>query len=326
MVNGSQDEVLSGFDGVYKVGILSHEKPDGDALGASLALARILNENGFAAHLVGFHPFSPRYHFMVNDEEIANPSEGWFDDIDALAILDCGDLERAGAFALEVADKIKIINIDHHVTNDLFGNFNWVDSAASSAGEMVYRLARHAGWRFPVTAAEPLWVAITTDTGDFNYSNTSSSVLRIAADLIEMGVKPHIIRKDLHEKVEKKELELFAQILKSLELFYESQVALMHCTRDDFLKFGCTPFHLRDPVNVALSLDGARVAIFIYEIPNDNTVKVSMRSYQPFDSAEFCGRFAGGGHPCAAGCSFSGLSALEVKDKVISALKDSFPS
>ncbi len=314
MTSGSITSVIDGINSASKILIVAHEKPDGDAIGSSLALSRILNANGKESVLVGFEPLARRYKFLVNDYEIIPADTGYLSRYDLIIVLDCGDIRRAGEFALYAQGRIPFVNIDHHQSNDMFAKYNWVDTGYSSTGEMVYKLAKEAGYVMPKSIAEPLWVAITTDTGNFNYSNTSSQLLRFAAEIMDLGLDPSIVRKELYECIEKKELDLQRLILDSINTFAGGKIAILSAQRDDFIDTGCTPQHLHDPVNIGLSILGVELAAFIYEQPFEDSVKVSLRSYPPHNVAAICREFDGGGHARAAGCSFQSKTLSYVVD------------
>ena len=309
---GSIEAVITGINSAEKILIMSHEKPDGDAIGSSLALSRILNNNGKEATLVGFNPIAKRYNFLIDDYEIKPADSGLLSRYDTIIILDCGDISRAGEFAVYAQGRIPVINIDHHRSNTDFGKYNWVDPYYSSTGEMIFNIAKKAGMNIPENTANPFWVAISTDTGNFNYSNTSSNLLRMAAEVIDLGADPSEIYKNLYESIEKKELELQRLILDSLKIYAGNKIAILSVVKDDFSDTGCTPQHLHDPVNIGLSIDGVVLSAFIYEQPFDDAVKISLRSYHPYDVAQICREFGGGGHARAAGCRIKGKSIDEV--------------
>ena len=308
----SISSVIDGINAANKILIVAHEKPDGDAIGSALALSRILNNNGKEAVLVGFEPLARRYKFLVNDYEIMPADTGHLSRYDLIIVLDCGDIKRVGEFALYAQGRIPFVNIDHHQANAMFGTYNWVDPEYSSTGEMVYQLAKEAEYDIPVSIGEPLWVAITTDTGNFNYSNTTPRLLRFASEILDLGVNPSIIRKELYECIERKELELQRLILDSINTFAGGKIAILSAQKDDFIETGCTPQHLHDPVNIGLSILGVELAAFIYEQPFEDSIKVSLRSYPPYNVASICREFGGGGHERAAGCSFIGTTLEHV--------------
>jgi len=183
-------DIVSLLRGKKHAVITAHERPDGDALGAALGLRRILEAAGLRARVVGLGPIPPRYQFLLQEGESETAAPGWTQGADVFFALDCGAFDRLADFAHEAVGRLPVVNIDHHDSNTLFGDANWVEPHASSAGELVYRLARTAGWTVSTAAAEALWVAIITDTGQFAYSNTSPDTLRIGAELLERLITP----------------------------------------------------------------------------------------------------------------------------------------
>ncbi len=320
-MTGCARDIITFLSDKKQVLITSHEKPDGDALGSSLALSRLLNAHGIRSVLVGYEPLAGRYRFMLQPSEIHLADQDIPEDTDALISLDSGDLSRNGKLAPQLAKRLPVANIDHHQTNSFFGAVNWVDPDASSAGEMIYRLAREWGLTVPASAAEPLWVAISTDTGDFNYSNTTAAVLRIAADLLDLGAQPHLIRRELHEHMQLRELALMGRCLERLSVHPNEKISYIWLTRKDFEEFHCSPQDLHDPINLARSVGGVQIAVMIYEVPDEDRVKVSLRTYAPHNAAEFCQNYGGGGHARAAGFSLEHQSADEVLAEVLAGLE-----
>ncbi len=304
MMTGSSGEVISYLRDKRKFIITSHEKPDGDALGSSLALKRILIANGYEAVLVDFSPLAPRYHFMIEEGEINDCPTYDTLGADAFIVVDCGDNTRVGRTAAKLLDKFPVVNIDHHGSNSGFGEVDWINPDASSAGEMVYELCREWGLDIPPSAAEPLWVAISTDTGDFSFSNTNSRVMRIAADLLDLGAQPSHVRRNIQENMRYEELMMTKLCLDRLVVCDDMPVAYITLTEADFKQYNCGPQDLHEPIDLARSIKGVCVAVLAYENPGENRVKVSLRSYPPYDSSDLCTQFGGGGHPRAAGCSF----------------------
>lgn len=320
-MTGSASEIIALLRDKKHIIITSHEKPDGDALGSSLALARLLRTCGKQVTLVGYEPLAARYRFLLEAGDLQPMGADTPDDADLLISVDSGDIRRNGKTAPILAQRLPVANIDHHQTNSFFGLANWVDPDASSAGEMIYRLAAEWGVALPASAAAPLWVAISTDTGDFNYSNTTSAVLRIAAELLDLGVQPHMIRRELHEQMQQRELALMGRCLERLRVHPSGKISYIWLTRKDFEEFCCSPQDLHDPINLARSVAGVQIAVMIYEVPDEDRVKVSLRTYAPHNAAEFCQNYGGGGHARAAGFSLEHQSAEEVLCEVLAGLE-----
>ncbi|MBN2712193.1 MAG: bifunctional oligoribonuclease/PAP phosphatase NrnA [Planctomycetes bacterium] len=314
-------EVLAAFSKRRSVAITAHQRPDGDALGSSLALRDILRQAGHDAFVVGLEPIPYRYSFMAEKGEIVDPASGWMDKVDLFIILDCGAFDRVGEFAEKAKGKIRMINIDHHNSNTFFGDVNWVDSEASSTGEMIYRLAKEGGLQIPPSAATALWVAIITDTGKFSYENTKADTLRIGADLIDLGAKPAQTEHNLFQSLSLREVKLTERAISRLEMHAKGKVACVTLSNDDFEQLGCIPADAQDIVNIPRSLAGVEVGVFFYELPGGAETKVSLRTAPPYDASNFCKRFGGGGHQRAAGCSFN-KKADETKEIVLREMLD----
>lgn len=306
-------DIRAALDSARHVVITAHERPDGDALGSSLGLRRILAARGIKARVVGLHPIPPRYEFMLTAGEVEPAAGDWAGDADVVIALDCGAMDRLGAFVRDRPAGTRFINIDHHDSNTHFGSMNWVDPTASSVGEMIVRFARHAGYDIPRAAAEALWVAIVTDTGRFSFENTSAAVLRLAADLLDCGVEPARVAGHVYHSVTEAELRLSERALGSLRLDEGGQVASVVLTEADFISCGCGPEDAHDVVDIPRRIAGVKVGFFCYELAGQGITKVSARSVPPYNVAHFCRFFGGGGHKRAAGCTMTGdaRSALE---------------
>jgi len=304
-----------------RTAIAAHERPDGDAIGAAVAMRRILSAAGIPARLVGLGPIPPRYGWLLEGEALDPGEPGWSRDTDLLIALDCGAYDRLGPFVREAEGRLAVANIDHHDSNARFGDFSWVDPAASSTGEMVWRFAKAGGLALPPEAAPALWVAIATDTGQFSYSNTGPLALRIGAELLEAGVQPREIHQRLWQSHTLPELRLMQRALASLELREAGRVACVRLSREDFAEFGCGPENAQEIVNLPRGLAGVEAGFFFYELPHEDLTKASIRTRPPLNANELCRLFGGGGHQRAAGCSLPGRLPA-VMERVLSAAHD----
>ena len=299
--------LLARLESSDRVLISTHAKPDGDALGSALALARILRTCGKQAGIVRPDSLPRRYETFVEEGDILDVvnHEEW----NLLVILDCGDISRVEEEAGKVASLLPVMNIDHHHSNTEFGQINWVDPKCSSTGEMVYRIAREAQWEIPFAAAQALWVALVTDTGRFSYENTSPEVLKVAAELVAMGIPFSKINHTIYENTTLKGLRLRARAMAGLEVCEDGKVALVMLGRDDFEATGCGTQETEDIVNIPRSVEGVEIALILYELPGEEScisTKASFRTVEPYDAAEICRVLGGGGHQRAAGCSVEG--------------------
>ena len=309
-LNPKLSAITAAFNQAVEIVITAHERPDGDALGSCLGLARLLKAAGKRARVVGLQDIPPRYRFMVKPNEIEavniTPAKDWLGSADLLVVLDCVAFDRPGEFVLGARDQVRIVNIDHHDSNTMFGDLNWVDKDASSAGEMVFHLAEACKWKISQEVAEPIWVALATDTGRFVYENTSAETLRIAAQLVEAGARPYALYSEIYLSLPLKEMKLQQRALASMQVRENGKVAFVCLSNKDFAELECGPENAQDVVNLSRKLQGVKVGIFFYELAGRKETKVSVRADDPCDATDLCRAFGGGGHHRAAGCTVKG--------------------
>jgi len=182
------NDAIEAIRAAGRIAITTHIRPDGDALGSTLGLRRILSAAGRQASIVAMDPPPLRYRFMMREDVIIPASETSSDAYDLLIVLDTGSTDRIPASIRDWIPRLRTLNIDHHPTNTRFADVNHVDPVASSVGEMICELAERAGFAIAADAAEALWVALITDTGRFAYSNTRPATLQAAATLLRTGI------------------------------------------------------------------------------------------------------------------------------------------
>ncbi|MEK7280165.1 MAG: bifunctional oligoribonuclease/PAP phosphatase NrnA, partial [Nitrospirota bacterium] len=229
-----------------------------------------------------------------------------------------GDIERTNLFKDAPPSVPLVINIDHHVTNTRFGHINWVEESASATGELIYYLIERLGLRITPDIATCLYTTLLTETGNFNYSNTSSKVLRIAADLVEAGADPWKIAMSLGENSPER-LRLLGELLINIEKSRDGKIAWFTITNALFERTKTSAEDTENLINYPRSLVGVEVALLFREVSPDS-YKVSLRSKGHVNVAEIATKFAGGGHKNAAGCLVKGRLDI-VKDLVIGAIE-----
>ncbi len=293
--------------------VSAHIGPEGDAIGSALALSLALKAMDKNVVVYFADRIPPVYGFMPSVETITNilPENSF----DAVFAVDCGEIDRLGEDFMKIKDRGLLINLDHHATNDYFGDLNFVYEDASAAGEVVYRLIRALQIDITLNIAINLYVAILTDTGSFRYGSTTSSAFKIAADLVEIGVSPWEISKKLYESYPEKRLKLLGLALNSLDLRCDGKVAMLNVTRDMLDSVGASIDLTESFVNYPRSIDTVEVAVLIKEI-GENEYKLSFRSKGDVDVSEISSFFGGGGHQRAAGCAIKGILD-DVKERVV---------
>jgi len=299
-------DLIKAISQAESVLITGHVRPDGDSLGCMIALAHLLNRAGIKAVATAERTGLGGPGFLAGVEKLLAPDAAAKKKFDLLISLDCGAFERLPEPIQPLAAKLKIINIDHHRTNTLFGALNWIEGRVSSTGEMLWRLARKAGWKLDAVAAEALWVAVITDSGRFAYDQTTPATLRCGADLLRYGVRTSFINDKLYCSFSRISVELKRRAFRTLTVSENNEVASVTLTGQDFEETGGTKADAEDVIEIPRSLIGNRVALFFYGSEDDNAeTRVSIRTRAPLDATVLAKQFGGGGHSRAAGCTLN---------------------
>ncbi|MFU8780218.1 MAG: DHH family phosphoesterase, partial [Kiritimatiellia bacterium] len=216
-MTGSNASITSLAAGIGKIlapdtrlAITTHVRPDGDAIGSALGLYHLLQSRQFKAQIVGLEKLPQRYAWLDDAIDAISPDSTKPQNFDALIVLDTGSIDRAPEFVQQWQGLIPIVNIDHHPTNTLFGDENYVISEASAVAEILTRMAVEAHWEISPQAATALWVGITTDSGRFAYSCTSPATLQAAAELLKAGIDTPTIDQRVFQNISPGALRLQA--------------------------------------------------------------------------------------------------------------------
>jgi phosphoesterase RecJ-like protein len=285
--------------------VATHVRPDGDAVGAVLAMTRLLRKLGKEAFPF-CHDDAPYGHeILTGIEEIR--SEGADPErFDAAVTVDCGDFHRVGDQLAESIREIPfLINIDHHLGDEPFGDVYWVDETMSSVCEMLYDLALAFGVEIDAELAAQLYVGVLTDTGSFRYSNTNHKVLETAAGLVAAGAEPARIAEHVYESASPKRLLMQARMLSTVTFYKDNRLAAASLTRTMFEEVGASVEHCDGFANDLRAVGPVRMAMLFREEP-DGRIHVSLRSKGGTDVAAFAQRHGGGGHRNAAAFRKSG--------------------
>ena len=301
--------------------VTSHEAPDGDALGSLLAVELALRSLGKDAvmFLGGPAPLPGEYRFLeladrgLRRELPADTGER------VLVAVDCASAARVGAEPGLVERAPFTINIDHHHDNPRFGDVNLIVPDASSTGEVLADVFRELGVELTPELAEALYIALVTDTGRFQYANTTPKALRLAAELVEAGADVHRVFQGVYENVQFAKLKLLARALDRARVLEGGEIVVSHLLRDDFEAVGATEPYSEGIIDVLRSVEGALVSALIREPPREGgpVRKVSLRSsVDEVDVSAIARKSGGGGHREAAGFS-SDLSVDEITDLIV---------
>ncbi|WP_041267150.1 DHH family phosphoesterase [Geotalea daltonii] len=297
--------------------ITTHESPDGDAVGSSLALARYLTCLGKDVTVYLCDPVPDVYQFLPMAERVVQelPDRSF----DACFVLDVGEFRRAGKAITDCRTIGKFINIDHHLNCEDFGEINYVDTTACATGALVYRIIEAAGHEMDYDIALCIYTAVITDTGSFRYSNANPEAFAIAAKMVEKGINAWDVAEKLYESQPQNRLQLLAMALATLSFSPFGDYASIAVTLDMYQKCNANAELTDGFVNYPRSIKGVEVAIFFREI-RDGLFKVGFRSKGKVDVSALAAAFSGGGHHNAAGCTIEG-SLPVVKEKVFTLLE-----
>ncbi len=283
--------------------ISSHIHPEGDAIGSQLAMASLLRGMGKSVRMINSDPVPKNLAFLPGIENIENRLKQDEERIrfEAAVILDCAGLSRIGKVQDMIQDEY-IINIDHHVSNDRFGNINWTDNKYSSAGEMVYGLFKSSNVELDTESALCLYVAIMTDTGSFRHKNTTSRTHQVVADLLNYDLDPPEIYERIYETKSFATMKLLGEVLSNLQQSRDGKVVWCTVTNEMLRRYELDPESTEDFIGMIRMTEGAEVIAFLRELPGEKNIKVSLRSKTDIDVNEIAKAFGGGGHPRASGC------------------------
>ena len=294
--------------------LTTHEGPDGDAIGSSLALASFLRSIGKDVTVHYQDPVPDLYSFLPGADSVLQhiPDKQY----DVSFVLDIGERKRAGKEFCGFTRVTTTINLDHHLSCENFADFNLIDSQAAATGILVYRIARSFGFSFDLETALCIYVAVITDTGSFRYSNANQEAFSVAGEMIECGINAWDVAEQLYENQPQKRLELLAKCLPTLEVFKDGQAASVTVTMEMFLACNAGAELTDGFVNYPRSIRGVEVAIFFRQL-EEKKYKVGFRSKGKVNVAAFSAALGGGGHHNAAGCTMEG-SLEDVKAAVYS--------
>ena len=292
--------------------ILTHDYPDGDTLGSSFALCLVLQQMGKNARVI---TTSVPKDFTFLQEGILPQ------DFTAQTVVsvDVADEKLLGSNREAYEGRIDLC-IDHHMTNRIQAPLKCVDGTAAANCEILYKLFKLMNADITRGIANNLYTGISTDTGCFRYTNTTSETLRIAADIIDIGCDTAYINKVMFETKTRKKLLLEREIYNTIEYCCNDRCAIIAVTLETQKKIGVGDGELEGIASLPRQVEGVKIGITLRE-KTENDFKISVRSDGDVNAAEFCARFGGGGHAAAAGCSVKG-SLEEVKAKLKEAVSE----
>jgi len=307
-------QAIALIESSHSVLVTTHTRPDGDACGCVAAIMEVLTNLGKKVQPLLLSPLPQWYAFVFTekvpvlgkDVQPEDLTRGTFADVDLVILADTGSYSQLTGFEeyLRQSDE-PVLVIDHHVTSDKLGRVEITDETAGAAGLVLYDFLKYARRPITRTVAEALFVAIATDTGWFQLSNTDGRVYRSCAELVDLGVKPTELYRKLYQDFSHERFKLMVRMLSTLELHLDGRYASQHILLEDFARTGATHPDTENLINECQRIGSVRVAALFVE-QKDGRVRCSLRSRGEVDVSDLAAKFGGGGHRMAAGTFLPG--------------------
>lgn len=286
--------------------LISHVRPDGDAIGSQLALGFSLIAAGKNVRMINEDGLPDNLAFMAGSEKIELPPAEPLD-VEVAIALDTATKPRLGDRALHAASKATLwLNIDHHISNPKYGDLNLIDSTSPATGQILYQLITALGLPMPAETRDAIYVAVSTDTGSFQYPSTTAKTYELGADLIHRGLDVGTINSNIYDNYPFRRLELMRTLLNTLELSEDGIVANWTMRDQDRINLKLLPEDSEGLIDLIRAIRGVLLAVFFEELP-DGKIRISMRSKdRRLDVCQIASEFGGGGHALAAGIRMKG--------------------
>ncbi len=304
-----------------------HVAPEGDAIGSILAMNSLLRRLGKKTSVVSEDPFperlsclSSKYWKQVDQIRAAPPR------FQALVLADCPNLDRIGRVKQLLNPDTVIFNIDHHISNLYFGHYNYVRPEAAASGEVVFDIFKSLRLALTKEEATNLYVALSTDTGSFKYSNTSARSHLMAAELIRCGIRLEQINEGLNATYSLSKINLYSRLFSRVRTAENGRIAWVVLKREDLRDSGATYEDTEGFIDFLKYLREVKIAFFLIESSQDSEIRVSFRSKDDYDVNKIAASFEGGGHKKAAGCTFRGATVEEAERIILERLRREFSS
>ncbi len=298
--------------------VMSHFRPDGDALGSTLALGLCLRALGKDVTMWNHDVVPEKFHYLPEHALIQQPPEAP-QEFDVALMLDTAVQNRAGKSVTAVKHAGVWINLDHHISNNHYGDLAYIDALAPATGQILFDLVEDQKLPLTRAMADNLFVAISTDTGSFQYPSTTARTYEIGAELIRAGVNVGELSQSMYESHPRRRLELLRAALNLLRFTSGGKVASFALPLATVRELGAQPEDNEGLIDHIRAVQGVIVAAFFEELP-DGHIRISLRSKDPrADVCQVCAQFGGGGHVLASGARMKG-TLEEVEEQVLAAI------
>ena len=307
-----------------RIGLSFHTSPDGDAIGSTLSLLNALRYLGKDAYIISRDVIPNNFSFLSFANEVDGITLEPKADTDLVIVLDCGNVDRISA---DLSNYIgKIINIDHHISNEKYGFINYVDITAAATCEISYLLIKELGIDFhnkngiETAIGSAVYIGIVTDTGSFRHSNVTSRTHSIVSELIELGIDNSKIHSNLFDNKPFEKVKLMGSVLSNIELVLDNKVAVLQIPKGMLEEFNLQNTDTSDIISVGLGIKGVEVSMLLKEV--EDGVKGSLRSKNNVDVRKIAEVYGGGGHIKAAGVMQKGIDIAKAKENLLKTIKE----
>lgn len=316
-MTASFSDIADALAGAQNILVASHIRPDGDALGSTIAFALWLRGFGKSVTAWNQDGVTQKFRYLPAHELVATPDEPR--DFDAVVALDNSVKDRLGSVLEKIASAKVFINIDHHVSNEGYGDLNYVDPSAPATGQILCEFFRDRGVALTPAMATNLFAAISTDTGSFQYAGTDARTFDAASALVAAGVDVADLSRSMYESQPRRRLDLLRHALNEARFSCDGTLASFSLSLRAVDELGVLPEDNEGIIDHLRSVEGVVAAVFFEELP-EGKVRVSARSKDArVDVCQICRQFGGGGHPMAAGARMRG-SLADVEEKFLEAV------
>ena len=306
-----------------KIGITYHVSPDGDAVGSVLALFNALKSLNKDCYIISKDTLSENLKFLKGAGEITGEITEPVDETDIVVVLDCGNLERVSANLKEFTGTI--VNIDHHLSNDKYGDINYIDANAAATAEIVFELLNLMGISFEKENSvikdigTCMYTSIVTDTGAYRHSNVTERTHKISATLKKIGVDNTFIYQSLFDNKDFSRIKLIGKALSNMQLILNGKVALLEIDKNFTADLGIDIGDTSDIISYGLQIKGVEVTLLLKEV--EDGVKASLRAKSYVDVRKIAEVFGGGGHIRASGIKIRNMSMEEAKYEILNEIQ-----
>jgi phosphoesterase RecJ-like protein len=300
--------------------VAGHVRPDGDVLACQIALGLTLQALGKTVEVWNPDGMSRKYSFLPHSDLVRRPpSEPRAFDI--VIAVDTATHDRLGSIRERIASRKVFLNLDHHPSNTRYGDINWIEPTAAASGELVHQLLRDNRWPVTPAIAANLFIAIVTDTGSFQYSNTTPRTLRLAAELVEAGANVAELSRLCFQSYPPGRVRLLQRVLASLKLACDNRIAFVWLTQEMYRQTGALHEDSEGLIDHVRAIDSVIVAT-VFEQDDSGIIRISLRSKSDKVNVDkIAAKFGGGGHAAAAGARIPGEAAA-IEAAVLKAIED----